>query len=43
MLGVDPDRVERPPSGVEPGDGIGVTGNPPRKTEVLGQTTPFGA
>jgi len=43
MLGVDPDRVERAPSGVEPGDGIGITGNPPRKTEVLGQTTPFGA
>jgi hypothetical protein len=42
MLGVDPDRVERAPSGIEPGDGIGIAGNPPRKRRCSGRR-PFGA
>ena len=42
MLGVDPDRVERAPSGVEPGDGLGIMGNPPRKRRCSGRR-PFGA
>src|SRR5580692_10012584 len=42
MLGVDPDRVERAPSGVERGDGIGIAGNPPRKRRCSGRR-PSGA